>query len=121
VPWVTISWWIFRSERGNLWFDILGEMQQWEVHCGKECLLIGECRLNGLWGTSSAFCWHPQILASQEQLALRGFNMSGTELIKQIDSKHRSLLGQIYLTKYTFVPHSLWSKECTANKQQWMT
>jgi hypothetical protein len=39
---------------------------------GKECLSIGGCRLNGLRGTSSPFCRHPPILASQEQLALRG-------------------------------------------------
>ena len=44
---------------------------KWEVCCGKGFDLIGGCRLNGLWGTSSPFCRHPPILASQEQLALR--------------------------------------------------
>jgi hypothetical protein len=52
--------------------DFLGDMRQLEVHWGKECLSIGGCRLNGLRGTSSPFCRHPPILASQEQLALKG-------------------------------------------------
>jgi hypothetical protein len=47
-------------------------MHQWEVNWGKACLLIGWCWMNGLWGTSSPFCRHPPILASQEQLALKG-------------------------------------------------
>ena len=51
---------------------MLGEMHQWGDHYGKECFFIDGCRLNGLQGTSSPFCWHPPILAWQEQLALRG-------------------------------------------------
>jgi hypothetical protein len=47
-------------------------MHQREVNWGKECHLIGGCRLNGPRGTSTPFCRHPPILASQEQLALRG-------------------------------------------------
>ena len=52
--------------------DILGDMHQLGVHSGIECLSIGGCRLNGLQGMSSPFCQHPPILASQEQLALKG-------------------------------------------------
>jgi hypothetical protein len=63
---------VFCTERVHWNLDIMCEMHPWEVHWGKECLLIGGCRLNGLRGTSSPFCRHPPILASQEQLALRG-------------------------------------------------
>ena len=48
-------------------FDILGERQYGEVHCGKWCPLIGW--MSAEW---AACPLQPPILASQEQLALRG-------------------------------------------------
>ena len=53
---IVVSFNFFGTERVHSNFDILGEMQQSEVHCGKECLVIGGSRLNGLRGTSSPFC-----------------------------------------------------------------
>jgi hypothetical protein len=71
---VIVSFQVFSTERVHWNLIFLGEMQQWEVHWGKVCLSIGGCRLNGLRGTSSPFCRHPPILASQEQLALKRVN-----------------------------------------------
>jgi hypothetical protein len=63
-----VSFKVFGTERVHWNLDILDEMDQWEVYCGKECLLIDGCRLNGSFAAHSA-----DIHQSQEQLALRGF------------------------------------------------
>ena len=63
---IIVSFSSFLSQKG-----FIGEIHQWELHCGKECLSIGIYQLNGLRGMSSPFCRYPPILPSQEQLALR--------------------------------------------------
>jgi hypothetical protein len=85
---IIVSFQVFGTERVHWNLDFLGETHQWEVHWGKECLSIGGCRLNGLRGTSSPFCWHPPILASQEQLALRGLRASTS--LTLLWSEHRT-------------------------------
>ena len=69
---IIVSYQVFCTERVHWNLDFLGDMHHWEVHWGKECLSIGGCRLNGLRGTSSPFCRHPPIIASQEKLAPKG-------------------------------------------------
>ena len=61
------SFHVFLAQKGFIgnWISLC-EMHQWEVHWGKECLLIGGCQLNGLRETSGPFCWHPPIYASPE-------------------------------------------------------
>jgi hypothetical protein len=47
---IIVSFKVFGTERVHLNLDMLGEMHQREVHWGKESLLIGGCRQNGLRG-----------------------------------------------------------------------
>ena len=66
----TIVNYFLSTEKVNLNFDILAEMQQWEVDWGKECLLMGECQAY----EHPIHTDKPQILVSKEHLLLVGLN-----------------------------------------------
>jgi hypothetical protein len=60
---ITVTYVCYSTEIIQLSFDILGEMQQWEVDWGKERLLMRGCQTYGLRGMSSQYVQHPPTLA----------------------------------------------------------
>ena len=77
-------------------------MQLWEVNCGKQCPLIGACRVNGLLVPHSPFWRHPLILASQHQLALRGLMVNTLPMGSGFYALHKFWLD-IYILHACFI------------------